>query len=125
MRTWRAFALLLLYSASAASHHAEAIFDRHQTLTVTGTVKEFLWANPHVLVYLEIRDASGHMDVSAFEAGSVTVMTGVGWASNSLHAGEALVLTFHPRRDRKPGGQLLTATLANGKTLGWQPGNMR
>jgi hypothetical protein len=121
MKIWGALALTLLLVDHAVAHHAEAMFDHSRTLSVTGTVKEYLWANPHVLIYLEITDARGRSDVSVFEGGSAIVMKRNGWTRDSLSVGDKLAISYSPRRDGKPGGMLLTATLSDGKTLGWRP----
>ena len=42
-------------------------FDRSKLATVPGIVKEFLWANPHALIYLEVTGAGGRIDVDLFE----------------------------------------------------------
>jgi len=121
MKIRRVLAAMLLCMGQVEAHHGEALFDYRQTQSVTGTVKTYLWANPHVRVSLEIADARGHTDVSAFEAGSVSVMQRSGWSRQSLVIGEKLAITYHPRNDKKPGGMLISAMLADGRLLGWQP----
>ena len=115
-----AFALTALLAASASAHHAESAYDHSKVSSASGTVKEFLWANPHVLVYLEVADDRGHTDVDAFECGSAITMIRNGWSRKSLRVGDKLVVTYYPRRDARPGGMLLTATDARGRTLVWQ-----
>jgi len=111
----------ILWAAQAVAHHAEAVYDRAQTLSVSGTVKIFLWANPHTLIYLEVTDSNGRTDVDVFEGGSVAVMQRSGWARDSLKVGDKLTIRYHPRRDTRHGGQLLTAARMDGTTLGWRP----
>ena len=121
MKLWVALTLGLLSGTRVLAHHAEAVYDHSRALSVTGTVKEFLWANPHALIYLEITDARGRTDVSVFEGGSAIVMTRNGWSRDSLKVGDKLAIDYYPRRDKKPGGMLVTATLADGTKLGWRP----
>ena len=102
------------------AHHAEAVFDHSQTLSVTGTVKEYLWANPHTNIYLEITDASGRSSIAVFECGPANAMLRAGWTRETLSVGEKLTLRYYPRRDLKAGGQLLFATRADGSVLRWQ-----
>jgi hypothetical protein len=120
MKFWSALALMLLYTSQATAHHAEAAFDQKRLVSVPGTVKEFLWANPHALVYLEVSGPSGPIDVNVFEGGSVQVMRRNGWSAGSLKPGNKVIIDYHPRRDKKPGGMLVAATLADGKRLTWQ-----
>ncbi len=121
MKIWgAALALTLLFTIDAVAHHSEAAFDQDQIITVSGTVKEYLWINPHVLIYLEISDARGRSDVTIFQGGPPVDMKRAGWSRDSLKAGDRLTITYYPRRDTKPGGMLVTATLTDGKVLGWR-----
>jgi Family of unknown function (DUF6152) len=116
-----ATSLVILLTGQAIAHHAEALYDRGRTLSVSGTVKAFLWANPHTLIYLEVSDSSGRSDVDVFEGGSVIVMRRSGWARDSLKVRDKVAITFHPRRDNKRGGMFLTASRTDGSVLGWRP----
>ena len=119
-----ALALTLLFTIDAVAHHSEAAFDQDQIVSVSGTVKEYLWVNPHVRIYLEVSDARGRSDVTVFQGGPPVDMERRVWSRDSVKAGDKLTITYHPRRDKKPGGMLVTATLANGKVLGWQSATM-
>ena len=55
-----AIAGMLLAGASAAAHHSFAAeFDINKPVTLAGTVTKIEWVNPHVYVYLDVKDASG------------------------------------------------------------------
>ena len=118
------FAFALIIGARAHAHHAEALFDHSRTLSATGTLKSYLWANPHTLVYLRVFNAAGSTDVDVFEAGSVAVMSRHGWSPEMFKAGDTLTVLYHPRRDLKPGGMLLSVTTAKGVSFSWQPASM-
>lgn len=120
MKIWKALVPMLLYTSYVTAHHAEAAFDQNKLASVPGTVKEFLWANPHALVYLEVIGPSGRIDVNVFEGGSVQAMRRKGWSDASLKSGDKVTIDYHPRRDKAPGGMLVAATLADGKKLTWQ-----
>ncbi len=120
MKIWSALALMLLYASAATAHHAEAAFDHHKLMSVQGTVKEFLWANPHSVVYLEVTGPGSQTDVNVFECGSVQIMRRNGWTASSLMPGDKVTIDYNPRRDKTPGGMLVAVTLADGKKLSWQ-----
>jgi hypothetical protein len=120
MNTSTKLMLVALFSAPLMAHHGEALFDRSKTLTVTGTVKEYLWANPHTNIFLEITDASGQSGIAVFECGPANAMLRAGWTRETLSVGDKLTLRYHPRRDLKSGGQMLSATRADGSVLRWQ-----
>ena len=121
MRTLYALALTVLCAMRAVGHHAEAEFAHNQLTSATGTIEEYLWVNPHALIFLQVTSASGRSDVTSFQGGSIKVMKRAGWTSNSLKPGDKVTIEYHPRRDKQPGGMFVTATLADGKKLTWQP----
>ena len=58
--TLTAIASLLLAGVSLSAHHSFAAeFDINKPITLTGTVTKIEWVNPHVYVYLDVKDASG------------------------------------------------------------------
>ena len=55
-----ALAALALGGASLSAHHSFAAeFDINKPVTLQGTVTKVEWVNPHVYVYLDVKDASG------------------------------------------------------------------
>ena len=118
--TFRSFTLATLVLASlaapASAHHSFAMFDANKSASVSGTVKEFEWINPHVWVHL-VTDESGKPVTWSFEAGSTGQLTVSGWKPDTLKPGDRITLRFHPLKDGSFGGQLLEVTLADGTKL--------
>jgi hypothetical protein len=102
----------------ALAHHSFAMFDHDKTVTVSGTVKEFEWTNPHVWLHVVATDEKGKTFTWSFEMGSVGQNSGVGWKSDSVKPGDKVTVGFHPLKDGSHGGQLLTTKLESGQTLG-------
>jgi len=46
---------LLAVSGPLLAHHATAVFDLGKRLTLTGTVTEWFWANPHCLLRFDVK----------------------------------------------------------------------
>jgi hypothetical protein len=108
----------VLLAAPAHAHHSFAMFQATKKVTVTGTVKEFEWINPHVWVHLQVTDdETGKSAQWSFEAGSTGQLSASGWKSDTLKPGDKISLSFHPLKDGSFGGQLLDVTLADGTTL--------
>jgi hypothetical protein len=112
--------VLLLWSATAPAyaHHSFAMFDHDKTVTLTGTVKEFEWANPHTWLHMVSKDPSGKLYEWGLEMGSPGQNTQAGWKRDSVKPGDTVSVSFHPLKDGSHGGQLLTATLPSGQTVG-------
>ena len=119
----RAFGLAavaaLALTVPASAHHSFAMFDSDKTTSVTGTVKEFEWVNPHSWLRVTVDDqATGKAAQWAFEMGSPGQQAQRGWKPDSVKPGDKVTVSFHPLKDGSRGGQLLSATLPNGQQLG-------
>ena len=42
------------------AHHGNASYDSAKTVTVKGTVTDYIWANPHVFLEVDAKDNSGN-----------------------------------------------------------------
>jgi len=101
----------LLASLPAGAHHSFAMFDFNNTVTVTGTVKEFRWTNPHVILLVNVPVKSGDPQVWSMELTSPGNLTRLGWSRRSFKPGDRIQLEFNPLRDGKHGGAFRKATL--------------
>ncbi|MEI9891668.1 MAG: DUF6152 family protein [Caulobacteraceae bacterium] len=54
-----ALSLAAAASAPALAHHSFAMFDFQASKTVTGTVEQFDWTNPHTFIWLQVPDRRG------------------------------------------------------------------
>ena len=107
------------FAAPALAHHSFAMFDADKTISVTGTVKEFEWTNPHAWVRVMVMDqATGKPVQWGFELGPPAQQIRRGWKPDSLKPGDVFTLRMHPLRDGSRGGQLVDATLPDGRTVG-------
>ena len=112
-------ALALLATTSAAlAHHSFAVFDRTKKVTLTGTVKDFQWTNPHTWIQVVIADDKGNTTEWGVECGSPNMMARTGWKKTSLKAGDRVTAVVNPLLDGRPNGSLVTITLPDGTVLG-------
>jgi Family of unknown function (DUF6152) len=105
-------------AAPALAHHSFAMFDREKSVTLSGVVKEFEWTNPHVWIHMMVPDATGKPVEWSFEMQAIAQDTAGGWRADSVKPGDKVSIDFHPLKDGTRGGQLVAATLADGKRLG-------
>lgn len=115
------FALVVAASVPAPAHHSAAGIDRTKSVTVTGTVKEFRWGNPHAWIDVEVPNDKGGTDVWSVEMTSPTFLIRAGWKSSTIKAGEKVTVVLRPFRNGDPGGLFVSVTLADGRVLTDRP----
>ena len=91
----------------ALAHHSYAMFDIDKSVTVEGTVKEFLWTNPHTWINVMVM-RNGKPTEYPVELGSVTILAKLGWNPKTLQPGDKVSLTVHPLKSGNPGGDFVS-----------------
>jgi len=125
MKTYRAklpllaCSLFLIVSAGRA-HHGNAAYDDKNPITIKGTVTEFAWVNPHVQIYLDVKDGKGNLAHWGVETYSPGKLVRAGWSKESVKAGDEVSITLIPAKNGAPYGFLRKLTLPDGKQLGLQ-----
>lgn len=89
---------LALGGATAIAHHSAAAFDGQKTVTVSGTVKSYRFANPHVQLILTVMKEDGSTGEMDVEAGAASVLNGLGFTKDALKVGELVTVTGNPAR---------------------------
>lgn len=107
----------LSWGSAAHAHHSFALFDRSKLVTLSGTVREWKWANPHSWLTVEVRKANGAEEQWALVGSSPNMMIRWGWNAADIKAGDKVMVDIHPGRDGKPIGELHTVFLPTGKVL--------
>ena len=109
--------LSALLANGASAHHSFAMFDNQQEKTLTGTIKEVQWTNPHIWVQVMVKDTATAQDVEwSIEGGSPNNLARKGWSRNSMKAGDKVVVVIHPLKNGDNGGSLVKVTV-NGQPL--------
>jgi hypothetical protein len=119
---WTAAALLgaaALAAPPALSHHSFAMFDVQQEVTLSGTVREFQWTNPHSWLQVDVARGGSTVEYS-IELGSPNSMSRRGWRRTTFKPGDKITLVMNPMRDGSAGGALVHATDPQGKRWAWR-----
>ena len=111
-------AAVALGSTPVSAHHSFAMFDRSKKVTIEGTVKEFQWTNPHVWIQLVVRTPEGQTEEWSIEAAPPNMLFRQGWDNTTFKVGDSVSMVVNPLRNGGHGGSFVSATLANGKTIG-------
>ena len=97
------------------AHHGAASFDTGKTVTVKGTVTEYVWSNPHVLVKVDAKDENGNVAHWVLEAQNPVTQAGRGWSKNLFKAGDEVSLDITPAKNNQPVGEIRGRIVINGK----------
>lgn len=127
MTNWRmaaiAFGVLAAVTARGPviAHHGSGVsyFTSIETLiTMKGTVKEWVWKNPHCFIVYEVKGADGKVVEWTAETSSTSSMTGeFGWSRTTLKPGDAITVGVLPSRAGTSAGLLYKVVSADGKVL--------
>ncbi len=108
---------MMLAGRSALAHHSFAPFNMASEKTVTGTVKQWDWTNPHTWLWLDVANDKGGMDTWGIEGMSPNYLARRGWSKSTLKAGDKITVVLRPMRDGSAGGMFVRATMADGKVM--------
>jgi hypothetical protein len=111
-------ALALAAPHAALAHHSYAMFDQTRSLTVQGTVHALEWTNPHIWVWVVVKDAIGVSTTYGFESNAPSELARFfGWDKRALAVGEAVTVEYSPLKSGRNGGALRMITCADGRVL--------
>jgi hypothetical protein len=92
-------ATFLLIPALLLAHHSAAAYETAKQITVSGSVTEFHFVNPHVLIYMTAKDEGGTVRKWQGELTSPNRLVRVGWTKETMKPGDAIALTGYPAKD--------------------------
>src|SRR5580765_6990477 len=83
----------VVLAAPLLAHHSFAAeFDANKRVTLKGTVTKVDWRNPHIYVYLNVKDGSGKVTEWACEGGPPNVLLREGWTRTSVKEGDEVTI---------------------------------
>jgi hypothetical protein len=112
-------ALVLAAGVTVSAHHGTGIsYDLNAPLsTIKGTVTEFAWRNPHVTIFVDVKDAQGNVVNWAIEHNNVNSLATLGYNRNTLRPGQEVTVVFHPSRAGAPVGLTVKVVLPDGREV--------
>jgi hypothetical protein len=115
-----AAAAILAFGGAAFAHHSlSGQFDVQRSVHVRGTVSRVDWMNPHVYVYVDVKDKTGAVTTWRFESLPVAMMRKAGLSKNELFdEGRPLDIDAYPARNGTPNlGYLLHLKFQSGRYI--------
>lgn len=108
-------------SISVFAHHGAASFDPGKMITLKGTVKSWVYSNPHCLLTLSVRGDDGQTVDWITETQAPNVIYPVGYRKDTFKFGEEITIIVQPVKNGRPLGRILQAILTDGTKLGVLP----
>jgi Family of unknown function (DUF6152) len=99
------------------AHHGNAAYDTAKTVTVKGTVTEYIWANPHVFLKLDAKDESGNTLHWVIEGQNAVTQASAGWTNATFKAGDQVIVDVTPAKNGRPIGRFKGHIEINGQVF--------
>jgi Family of unknown function (DUF6152) len=117
LRLFGMLAVLLMVSVPMFAHHGTSAYDTTKLTTVKGTVTDFQFNNPHVMISVETKDDKGKVEMWIGEANSPNVLTRHGWDRDIIKKGDQItIIGYRPKNGAKT-MRLQKVVLSSGQEL--------
>ena len=107
----------MLASPVVAHHGRGATYDMKTRLMLKGTVSRVEWRNPHVLIYMDVKDADGKVVTWGFENSGVSTLAQEGYNRNTLKVGQPITALVNPAANGAPTAIVVKIILADGSEI--------
>ena len=109
---------MLLGGVSMSAHHSFAAeFDINKPVTLAGTVTKIEWVNPHVYVYLDVKDASGKVTPWSLSSLGPAAARRAGVTRSSFGQGQTVTVLAYHAKDGSNFGFMRRMTFADGHSI--------
>ena len=118
LRTLFVLFTAVVMAAPAFAHHGRgATFDMKKRVTLKGVVSQVKWQNPHVLIFIDVKDDAGKVVTWGFENSNVHPLATQGYNRNTLKLGQEVTAIVNPAANGEPIGIIVKVVLADGKEI--------
>lgn len=115
--------IVLMIALPVFAHHGNAAYETTKTVTLTGTIRDFEFINPHVMVFFDVKDENGSVEKWQGELTSPNHLGRAGWTRHTFEPGDQV--TFVGLRARSGASTLWITKVvtADGHEIPLAPGD--
>lgn len=107
-----------MFAGSLFAHHGRgATYDMKKRVTLKGNVSRVEWRNPHVVIYMDVRDADGKVVTWGFENAGVSQLAQAGYNRNTLKVGQEITAIVNPAANGASTAIVVKVILADGSEI--------
>ena len=109
--------ILAFLATKAHAHHAFAAdYEAGKEGTISGTVTEVVYKNPHARYYVEV-DNGGAKELWDLETMNLMMLGRMGWQKNTIEVGDEITVTGILGRNNTKRMSIVTVTLPSGRVI--------
>jgi hypothetical protein len=110
--------VLFIVAASVYAHHGRgATYDMKKRVTLKGTVSRVDWRNPHVVIFMDVKDETGKVVTWGFENAGVSQLAQEGYSRNTLKIGQEITAVVNPAANGSPTAIVVKVILGDGSEI--------
>ena len=110
-----ALAVGLVAATPVWAHHSFAAeYDSKQLITLKGVITKVEWTNPHIYIYIDVKDANGEVTNWSLEGYPPNTLKRTGFSRDSLKIGDEITVTAYKAKDGTYTGAGREVTFSDG-----------
>ena len=98
------------------AHHSHSMFDHSEEVSISGTVTKFSFRNPHVFLFIDVKNENGEVLNYWIEMSNIPNMIRRGVGYKTFAPGDEVIVNMWRLKDGRPGGNYTTIVAADGIT---------
>jgi hypothetical protein len=111
-------AVLSIGVGSLFAHHGRgATYDTRKEIPLKGTVSQLMWRNPHIAIFVDVKDADGKVVTWVIEHSNISQLARLGYGKNTLQVGTEVTAYVNPGSKGEPIGLCQKIILPDGKEI--------
>jgi len=110
-------AVLVLPGSLFAHHGRGATYDMKARVTLKGSVSRIEWRNPHVVIFMDVKEPDGRVVTWGFENAGVSQLAQAGYHRNTLKVGQEITAIVNPAANGAPMSIVVKVILADGSEI--------